>query len=138
MTAVDRSDNNDGITFEHGSRRRVRAVVMRYGQRLTSDWRKNKGAALRNLVVKLTHKISQQENANYSWESGEVFWNQPDDLRLVIAEGLEAMAARKLGEAGMSAELFHLNGKRYTANQMDRLYRGAWTLRWVHNRESAR
>lgn len=138
MTIIDASDSGDGITFERGSHRRVRAVVMRYGQRLTSDWRKSKDAALRNLVVKLTRKLSQQENTNYSWESGEVFSNEPDDLRLVIAEGLEGMAHSAFETSGMGAELFHLNGKKLIINKIDRLYRGARTLRWVHKREQAR
>lgn len=146
---IDTSDNGDGITFERRNgtgdgpaarllSSQVRAVVMRHGQRVTSKWRRTKDAALRNLVVELTRQLDTIQNTDYDWETGEVF-QVPDDLRLNIADGLEALAMVEFKNGNSStAEMFHVNGKEHIVNKIDRLFRGAHTLRWVQKREDAR
>lgn len=128
---IDVSDSGDGIVFEHGGQNRVRAVVMRYGQRICSDYRKTKSAALRNLVVIMAHRLSQQQRVEFCYH------DKPDDLRLIIADGLEGLAQAKFTNDEHRVELFVLNGKETIVMDIDRLYRGAWILRWVQKRENA-
>lgn len=136
---VDHSDGGDGLTFEKGRRpNAVRAVVMRHGQRIVSRWRRTRDAALRNLVVELTRRLSLTEEAGYSYDFDDAYWAEPDNLRLVIAEGLEGLASARLAADEHRAEMFELNGKQTIVMDIDRMYRGAWTLRWVHGRETAR
>lgn len=133
---VDASDSGDGITYERGSKPgRVRAVVMRHGYRITGKWRRTKEAATRALVVELVHQLRVHEEKVYDEEDG-FYEPRPDTLRLTIAEGLEAMAGRLFSVSGTHAELFHVNGKEHIVMNIDRLYRGAYTLRWVHRRET--
>ena len=132
---IDASDGGDGIVYERGSHDHVRAVVMRHSQRVASKYRKTKEAALRNLVVTLAQRLSQSESSAYSWHGGN-YGRAVDTLRLTIAEGLEGLAGAKLARDDQHAELFTIGGTQHIVMDIDRLYRGAWTLRWVHRRES--
>lgn len=132
---IDASDGGDGIIYERGRHDLIRAVVMRHGQRIASKYRKTKEAALRNLVVTLAQRLSQVEFSTYSWPD-ENYGRVVDTLRLTIAEGLEGLAGAKLARDDQHAELFTIGGTEHIVMDIDRLFRGAWTLRWVHKRES--
>jgi hypothetical protein len=110
---------------------------MRYQQRVSSAPCRTKEAALRNLVLKLVRRLSDLEGATYDPETGEAFFSPPDELRLVLADMLEAMGGAAFEESGSTAELFHVNGERHIVNKIDRYFRGAHTLRWVHRREAS-
>lgn len=124
---------NDGVYYEKGNGRSLRAVVERYGIRMVSEWRKTKEAALRNLVVNMAARIESLED---SAREGEYYYfSPPENLRLEIADGIEALAMAEFKNIGDSAELFHVNGKEHIVMKLDRMFRGSHTLRWVHRRE---
>lgn len=123
---------NDGVYYERGDGRSLRAVIERHGIRMVSEWRKTKEAALRNLVVNMAARLK-----NSTWEDEEYYYfSPPDNLRLEIADGIEALAIAEFKNIGNSAELFHVNGKEHIVMKLDSMFRGVQTLRWSHRRET--
>jgi hypothetical protein len=128
---------NDGIVYEKGSDRQLRAVVMRHGMLVRSKWYRTKESALRNLVLRLVTSWSATDTAFHAVADDREREQrlEAEDHRPIVADILDALAGEMIGDKS-EAIMAHVNGNEVIEMNYVPLYRGAATLRWVARREA--